>query len=108
MALEVMQVGDIGTIIRVTVQDLQADGTVVTLDVSLATTQQFRILKPDDTELTVTTSFTTDGTDGLIEYATLDGDINQSGKYKLQAYLVFPTGTWSTDVGTFNVCKNLF
>jgi hypothetical protein len=105
--MERIQVGDIGTIIRVTIQDLQKDGTTPALDVSTATTQQFIFAKPSGATLTVTSTFTTDGTDGNVQYTTVSGDINESGNWRLQVKLIFPTGTWHTDIGTFRVHDNI-
>ena len=105
--LEQIQKNDFGTVIRVTVQDLQANGSTLVLDVSAATTAQFILRKPSGAKLTKTTSFTTDGTDGNIEYTTIAGDMSESGDWKLQVYLIFPTGSWRTDIGSFNVCDNL-
>lgn len=104
MACEEIHVGDIGTVFRATITDDCVD-TIV--DVSGATTQQFTFLKPDATTVTVTTTFYTDGTDGIIEYATILDDLDQAGTWKIQGKVILPTGTWSTDIHKFKVYPNL-
>ena len=94
---------DIGTIFRGTICD--QDGDVV--DVSGATTKQLHILRLDATSLEEDASFYTDGTDGILQYTTVDGDINICGVYKLQWYVVLPAGSWKTNIVTFKVHDNL-
>ena len=104
--VEELHVGDWGTIIRVTVNDCSDSGSSV-LDLSATTTKQIIFRKPDGTILTKTATFTTDGTDGKIQYTTVNGDIDIAGDWKIQVYLVFPSGSWRTDIGNFNVYSNL-
>lgn len=85
-------VGDIGTVIEMTVTN-QDDAVV---DLSTATTKQIILKKPDGTKLTKTASFVTDGTDGKLSYTTASGDIDQSGPWQLQAYVVLSGGSWHT------------
>ncbi len=99
---EDVHVGDIGTKFVATIMDGAA-----LVDVSSATTQQF-VLKPESgASKTVTTTFTTDGTDGKIEYTTILNDIDTAGIWKLQAYIVLATGTWRSDIYWFKVDTNL-
>lgn len=99
-----MQVGDVGTVIRLTIED---GGSAV--DVSSASTKQIILLSPTQgaTALTKTASFTTDGTDGRIEYATVAGDIDVPGWWKVQAKVVLSSGTWSSTPVRFRVRSNL-
>lgn len=94
---------DIGTLFKLTVKD--EDSSVVNL--SSASTKEILIEKPDTTVLTKTASFTTDGTDGLIEYNTISGDIDTIGKYKIQGKVILSGSTWYTDIKTFYVNDNL-
>ena len=71
-------VDDFGTIFRVTVQECVSDA-LQAVDVSSASAMSFIFKKPDDTTTTVTPVFTTDGTNGQIQYVTLDGDIDAAG-----------------------------
>ena len=102
MAKEI-HIGDIGTVFVLTIQE---DGTAV--DVSSATaTKNIIFKKPDATTLTVAASFTTDGTDGKIEYPTVSGDINISGIWHIQGQVVLSGGTFFTDIAEFEVEKSL-
>lgn len=91
-------VGDIGTTFKVTITE---SGAV--LNISGATTKEIKLQKPDGTTLTKTASFFTDGSDGIITYDSIDGDLSIKGLWKIQGSIVL-TGTWHTsDIGTFKV-----
>lgn len=94
--------GDVGTTFTVTVYE---DTTPpAALDLSTATTLQFKLLRPDDTVLTVTPTFVTDGTDGQLQYNTQAGDLDQAGSWELQVRYVLANGSdrHTTAIG-FNV-----
>ncbi len=78
-----------------------------TIDISSAITKELVFAKPDNTTTTKTATFTTDGTDGQMEYVTLADDLDTVGMWKLQASFVFPTGTWKSSVASFEVHANL-
>jgi hypothetical protein len=66
------------------------------------------ILKsPSGNAKTKTASFTSDGTDGKIQYITVEGDLDEIGTWRLQSKITFPTASWSTEIGTFKVYENL-
>lgn len=94
--------GDIGTVFEVTVQENGA-----ALNISSATTKQILLRKPSGTVLTKTASFVTDGTNGKISYTTVAGDLSEDGQWKIQAYIVLPTGSWHSDAQRFDVYPNL-
>lgn len=102
MAANEIHVGDIGTVFLGTVMD----GSSV-VDVSGATTKQLFFKKPDDTVLTKTAAFTTDGSDGKIQYASIAADLDIAGWWNWQGKLILPGGTWRTDVHRFQVHVNL-
>lgn len=95
-------VNDIGTVFRATIKE---DDEVVPVD--SATTQQFIFQPPDGVSFTRPTVFTTDGTDGQIEYATVDGDLSVGGEWKIQAYLVLSAWEGRSDIVEFKVYDNL-
>ena len=98
-----IHVGDIGLVIRVTIED---DGSVV--DVSSATTKDFYLKRPDGSLLgPLATTFTTDGTDGQIEYATVSGDLSLAGLYDVQVIIVIVAQTNKSEVGHFTVRENI-
>ncbi len=47
------------------------------------------------------------GTDGLIKYTTISGDLDIGGTWKIQARVVFPTGEWKSSVDEFIVYPNI-
>ena len=98
---------DIGTIIRVTVQDTNTSCVAESLDISSATTKNFILKKPDGTKVTLAGVFTTDGTNGQIQYVTIANDLDQVGDWKLQLHLVLSDGTWRSEIGYFRVINNL-
>ncbi len=96
-----IHVGDIGTVFQVTVKD----GTTV-VDVSSATTLQLIFTKPSGS-ITVTASLVNTGTDGLIKYAFVSGDLNIAGRWRYQVRVVISSSEWKSDIGSFTVHKNL-
>ena len=63
MAANEIHMNDVGTKFLVTV----TDGTTA-VDISSATTKQLIFQKPSGTKLTKATAFTSDGTDGKMQY----------------------------------------
>ncbi len=102
MASGEIHVNDIGTVFRVEIKN--ASGAVV--NISGATSKNIYFQKPDGTVVTETGSFTTDGTDGLIQYTTLVTDLDQGGLWSYQAKVELASGTWSSDVIYFDVFAN--
>lgn len=93
-----VRLNDIGTTFEVTLDDC---GTVV--PVNGATTQEILFKKPDGTVVTKTSVFTTDGTDGKIEYVTISGDLDQLGLWQLMGHVILPSGDWHSAIGSFQV-----
>lgn len=111
MASGEARVGDVGTIFRATIKD---DGVVV--DVSTATTKQLIFRKADGTVVAKDATFTTDGTDGKIEYATeaavvgppaVAAFLSVAGQWAYQGYIVSAAGSWKSDIEQFVVHANL-
>lgn len=105
--VEEAHINDIGTIFRVTVYDTTSTGGTEVANISSATSTTFTFKNPNGQTFTRAATFTTDGTDGQIQYATVDGDLNIAGTWAIQAYVVTPTGSHKTNVGTFRVFENL-
>lgn len=98
-----LRVGAIGAAIRATVRE---NGSA--LDVSGASTKQLVFKKPDGTKVTQTATFYTDGTDGVLQYTTVSGDIDQAGSWQCQAYLAGLSGfSGYTDPDSLRVKPNL-
>lgn len=102
MAAREIHEGDIGTIFEITL----LDGDVI-VDLSGATAQSILFEKPDGTTVTQTSVFKTDGTDGIIQYATIADDLVPNGKWKIQAHVTLPTGSWKSDISKFTVYPNI-
>jgi hypothetical protein len=101
MASEI-HVGDIGTILRVTIYD----GTEI-VDVSNVDSKTIYLQKPTGATLTKTAVYYTDGTDGIIQYVTEDGDLDQAGTWQIQAKIDFGTDVFNTNIEKFKVLRNL-
>ena len=97
-----IHVGDIGTVIEVTVKD---ENDVI-INLSTATVKQFIFDKPDGVNVTKTAIFSTDGVDGKLRYVTIADDMVE-GDWNLQVYIENPSGKWHSDVKTFSVRENL-
>ena len=102
MAVEEIHQYDIGTIFRMTVKS--GDDAV---DISGATEKYILFKKPDATVVTQDAEFLTDGSDGIIQYTTVEDDLDLTGKWKIQARVILSSGTWSSDIGEFTVYKNV-
>ena len=104
MSSKEIHIGSIGHIFDLTIYD-ENDNIV---DISSATTTKNIIFcKTDGTIVVKNASFKTDGTDGIMSYTTVSGDIDQSGMWKIQGYVVLATGSWYTDIKNINIFKNL-
>jgi len=94
---------DIGTSFIATIVD--EDGGVV--NISAATTKEMIFKKSSGTVVTKTASFYTDGTDGKLVYATVDGDLDEVGTWKVQAFVTLTDGSWHSSIQSFAVACNL-
>jgi len=102
MAADEIHLNDIGTVFEATIMD----GAVV-VDISTATTKQLILRGPNGISKTKSASFTTNGTDGKLRYVTVANDLNVTGQWSWQAYVVLSNGAWHSDVAEFIVHENL-
>jgi len=80
-------VGCVGTLVKVTVKD---DKDVV--DLSTATTKTLLIQRPNEsTARAMSMDFLTDGSDGILIYSLLSGDIDVAGDWTFQIYIETPS-----------------
>jgi hypothetical protein len=103
MASGEIHVNDIGTAFRIVVRD--EDNRVVDLGPSTTRTMLFQ--KPSGDVLKKPASLTGSGSDGRMQYVSASGDLSEPGKWKYQGHVVFPSGSWYTDVIPFRVYPNL-
>ena len=93
-----LRVGDYGATFEDTILD-----NGVAEDISTATTLQFIFEKPDGTLATKTGSFTTDGTDGKMQYTIESGLLDSAGVWQYQTYVVTLTRVWKSEIVSFFV-----
>jgi hypothetical protein len=98
-----MRVGDYGGVLRITVKE---DGAVKDIS-GFTTAKQLRLIKPDrTTETTVTATFTTDGTDGKLQYTIPSGFLTHKGHYRVQVLLTSGSAYLQSSIGSFPVEGN--
>ena len=95
---------DIGTIFRLTITD--TDDAAV--DVSSATVKFIYFKKPDGTKAKKTAVFYTDGSDGIIQYVGVSGDIDQAGEWQVQGYVETSDGKFFSEIADFTVRATLY
>jgi hypothetical protein len=96
-------VGDIGTVIRLTVTD-----SGIPVNLSSATSKRILLKGPDGISVAYNAVFTTDGSDGVIEYTTSTvHDLRVAGAWEAGAKVSVSGGTWNTDPFSFTVKDNL-
>lgn len=93
-----LHLSDIGTQILITIKENN-----VAVDLSTATVKQFDFKKKDGTTMVKEADFYTDGSDGILEYITIAGDIDQVGKWSVQPYLELPNWQGHTQKIDFRV-----
>lgn len=103
MAHADIRVGDVGTVFRLTIVDEIEDP----INISSATAMTVRFGKPDGESIDRPGAFVSGGSDGVIQYTAVAGDLDVSGKWRIQAYIVTPLGEWSSEIETFWVKENL-
>jgi hypothetical protein len=101
MAANEIHKNDIGTEFRITILE-----DAVAVNVS-SSTNYIRFSKPDNTVVIESGSLYTDGTDGIIKYTSVSGDLDTVGTWKLQAFIDFGATEFYSDISTFKVHKNL-
>ncbi len=101
-----IHVGDTGTRFELPIVDMINDVSVA-VDISSATVKTIKFRGPDNVTVSKTAGFTTDGTDGKIDYTSITNDIDQRGQWKIQAYIEMPSGKFHTSMSSFGVSGNL-
>ena len=94
---------DIGTQLQVQISDCND----AIIDISAADTKQIILKKPSGSTLTKNASFMTDGTNGMLSYVTIDGDLDEIGTWKIQAVVGIGGNIWRSNFKSFKVHRNL-
>lgn len=98
-----IHVGDLNVIFTMTITE-----DCVAIDVSTATVKTLVFQKPSGSILTKTASFSTDGSNGNIYYATLTGDLDEAGVWTVQAEVAFgASSSYHSEIKKFKVLANL-
>lgn len=97
-----IHVNDIGTRFLATIQD---DGEIV--DISNASAILMIFKKPSDNIIYRSGTLYEGGSEGKVYYDTVAGDLDEPGLYKLQGRVSIPSGTYYTDIYSFQVSCNL-
>ena len=98
-----IHVGNIGTAFRVTIRNEDNEAE----NISAATTKELIFLKPDGDTETKSAAFTTDGTDGQIEYVAVSGFLDIPGLWQYQAHVIYSGGEYYSSIVEFEVEENL-
>ncbi len=98
-----IHVDNIGTTFKCTI--LNGDGIE---NVSGATTKNIIFTRPDGTKMTKAASFYTDGSDGIITYTVVSGDLSVAGLWRIQGYVEYSASEqYYSNIKTFTVYGNL-
>lgn len=97
-----IHVNDIGTRFLATIKD---NGEVV--NISNASQVQMIFRRPSDELFYRVGSLLNSGINGQVYYDTVAGDLIDPGMHKLQAKVYLPSGTYYTDIYSFQVHCNL-
>jgi len=100
--------GDVDTAIEIAVVEEDVSGDLVPVNISSATILQIKFISPDDTQITKTAVFSTDGSDGKMKYVTETGFLTPHGVWRKMGYLSMPNWTGHTEMSVFYVNPALF
>ena len=101
MAADEIHVNDVGLVLEGTITDSGA------VDISSATLKQIWLESPSGSSTGYSAAFKTDGTDGIMQYTTIIGDLNSAGTWKIQGKVTISGKTFHSDVTTFTVHESL-
>jgi len=100
-----IRVGQVGFTFIITFKNA-VTGAVI--NVSTASTKKITFRKASGTAMTKTASFTTDGSDGKIQWTTtLEAELSESGDWTMQGKVVMAGATYRTSMIIFRVAANL-
>ena len=97
-----IHVNDVGTRFLATIKD---NGEIV--NISNASQVQMIFRRPSDELFYRVGSLLNSGINGQVYYDTVVGDLVDPGMHKLQAKVYLPSGTYYTDIYSFQVHCNL-
>jgi len=77
----------------------------VGIDLTLASAYSCYVVKPNGLIASWSPTIQLPATDGILIYTTQSNDFNVPGNYRLQAIIVFPSGSFTGELATFRVYK---
>lgn len=98
-----VRVGDSGTEIIIRL----IDGRGSPVNISEASAKQVVLVKPNGDKIVREADFYSDGLDGILKYVSNQGDFDIPGKWKIQAVVSLPSGSWSSSISIFTIDANL-
>lgn len=96
-------VGDVGLVLKATVKD----ETETVVSIASATVLTIKLEDPFGVTTSKTAALLTDGTDGILKYATLAADLHTAGTWKAQGYVEMTGRKFHTSKKVFTVEENL-
>ena len=97
-----VHVGDIGTIIRISIVERS-----LPLDLTDATVIKIKFKKKDRSTFMVDGSVYGPATDGVIQCISDTTYFTSKGKVSVQVYIEYPSGKWHTSEAEFEVFENI-
>jgi hypothetical protein len=94
---------------QVNTDQVDVNGDPIPRDISSFTTHDLIFQKPDRTVVVKTAEFFTDGSDGLLVYTTINGDLVPGGLFEVQSHLANADGSIdeTTEVAIFHCNRNI-
>lgn len=103
MSLDKIVNGDYGQSIELTFVDVDT-GNAANIS-SYTTAKQMIFTSPSGTASTKTAAFKTDGSDGIITYTLISGDINSAGNWTVRGVVTTGSAKLSTEEHKFTVLQ---
>ena len=102
MTLKHIVAGNYGQVLRLTIIDTDTDAAA---DVSAYATSQVIYLRDelDNVSSALVAAFATDGSDGVVDYTLVDGDIDEAGIWGVKVVLTAASAELNTIWETFEV-----
>ena len=100
------QKNDVGTSYKLFLRNTDSTARDISSAVDTAD-RQIRFQDPTGTNTDKDADFFTDGTDGILVYTFISGDLDLAGRWKAQATVALSTGTQKSSVEDFIVHDNL-
>jgi hypothetical protein len=104
-----LQVNDVGTTFILTIKERDPDNpdSLIVVNIAAAASMAVKFKKPDGTVISRTGTLYGSGTDGKMKYTTVSGDIDQAGRWSIQAAATIGGWIGRSDIHQFVVRQNV-